>query len=376
MPAAITRTSELPQIKIVALTKYGRLGASSRMRSLQYLPWFQQAGLQVTMHPLLSDELLQARYKNGGYGLSLLQAYTHRLRFLVARKQFDVVWIEKEALPWWPLWLELALLRGVPYVLDYDDAVFHNYDQHSNLWVRRLYGQRLDGLMAGAALVVCGNNYLAQRAREADAPWVEVVPTVIDLERYPEPPKTDAMTPAWLPVADKRPRIVWIGSPSTVDYLQLLREPLQALAARQQFVLRVIGGGAVNLPGVAVEVMLWAEATEVENISTCQVGVMPLLDSLWERGKCGYKLIQYMACGLPVVASGVGVNPEIVRNGENGFLANTSQEWVAALEKLLESPSLRRQMGALGRHQVESEYCIQKTGPRIAELLQSVGRRH
>jgi glycosyltransferase involved in cell wall biosynthesis len=158
--------------------------------------------------------------------------------------------------------------------------------------------------------------------------------------------------------------------------LQLLREPLQALAARQQFVLRVIGGGAVNLPGVAVEVMLWAEATEVENISTCQVGVMPLLDSLWERGKCGYKLIQYMACGLPVVASGVGVNPEIVRNGENGFLANTSQEWVAALEKLLESPSLRRQMGALGRHQVESEYCIQKTGPRIAELLQSVGRRH
>ena len=365
----------LNAIKVLALTKYGRLGASSRMRSLQYVPWFKQAGVEVTVQSLISDELLAARYQLGGYDFSLLRAYADRLRALTTRQEFDVVWIEKEALPWWPLWLELALLRGVPYVLDYDDAIFHNYDQHANLWVRRLFGRRLDGLMAHAALVVGGNNYLAQRARDAGAPWVELLPTVIDLTRYPSKPPNTTTTHMPLMATDGLPRVVWIGSPSTVHYLQLIREPLQALAARQPFVLRVIGGGAVDLPGVQVEVLPWAEATEVESISACQVGVMPLVDSLWERGKCGYKLIQYMACGLPVVASGVGVNPEIVRNGENGFLANTPQEWVNALEKLLSDSALRTQMGAVGRQRVENEYCIQKTGPRMAQLLRAVSKK-
>ena len=345
------------------------------MRLLQYLPCLEQARLRFTVHSLVSDGLLQERYQLGRYSLPrLLWSYRNRLNMLLRRHQFHVVWIEKESLPWWPLRLELALLREVPYVLDYDDAVFHNYDQHANSWVRHQFGRRLDGLMARAALVVGGNDYLAQRARDAGAPWVEVVPTVIDLARYPYPPQMATTALAELAVADQRPRIVWIGSPSTVGYLQLLREPLQALAARHLFVLRVIGGGAVNLPGVQVEVMPWSEVTEVENIRACQVGVMPLIDSLWERGKCGYKLIQYMACGLPVVASGVGVNLEIVRNGENGFLADTPHEWVAALGTLLESPSLRGQMGTTGRRRVESEYCIQKTGPLLAQLLRSASR--
>jgi glycosyltransferase involved in cell wall biosynthesis len=332
--------------------------------------------MAVVVKPLLSDEFLSVRYQQGGYSLwSLLKAYTRRLYVLMTCRQFDVVWIEKEVLPWWPLWLELVLLRGVPYVLDYDDAIFHNYDQHTNSWVRRLFGQRLDGLMAQAALVVGGNNYLAQRARNAGASWVEVVPTVIDLVRYPYPPQTSEIAPVASSDACDLPRVVWIGSPSTVQYLQLIRKPLQALAARHLFVLRVIGGGAVDLPGVQVEVVTWTETTEVENISACQVGIMPLLDSRWERGKCGYKLIQYMACGLPVVASGVGVNPEIVRHEENGFVADTADEWVSALGKLLQSPTLRRQMGAAGRQRAQNEYCIQKTGPWMAQLLRSVAKK-
>ena len=345
------------------------------MRSLQYLPWLEQVGLQVTVQSLLSDELLQARYKNGGYGFSLLRAYADRLRALMARDQFDLVWIEKEALPWWPQWLELALLRGVPYVLDYDDAIFHNYDQHANAWVRRIFGRRLDGLMAQAALVVGGNSYLAQRARDAGAPWVEVVPTVIDLARYPYPQPVSSTMPPSLPTADGLPRIVWIGSPSTVQYLQLIREPLQALAARHPFVLRVIGGGAVDLPGVQVEVVAWIEAAEVENISACQVGVMPLLDSLWERGKCGYKLIQYMACGLPVVASPVGVNRQVVEHGLNGFLAETPEEWEQALRALLADPDLRQRMGQAGRQKVERQYCLQVTGPRLSQLLVEAAKK-
>jgi glycosyltransferase involved in cell wall biosynthesis len=353
------------------LTKYGSLGASSRLRFLQYVPWLQRAGMQVAVYPLLSDELVLRRYQIGRYGLwALLQAYVFRCCTLLRRGQFDVIWIEKEALQWFPLWLERALLRGKPYVLDYDDAVFHHYDQHRNHWVRRLYGRRLDGLMARAALVVGGNRYLVERARAAGGRRVELIPTVIDLSRYGE----SAGTPSTQCAMVVPPRIVWIGSPSTVRYLQMLRESLQTLAKRQLFILRVIGGGVVDIPGVLVECLPWSENTEVENISDCAVGIMPLLDTSWERGKCGYKLIQYMACGLPVVASSVGVNTEIVRQGENGFLADTPIEWCETLEKLLKEERLRHSMGAAGRQLVESTYCLQKTGPKMLELFMSFGK--
>jgi glycosyltransferase involved in cell wall biosynthesis len=365
----------LRAIKVLALTRYGRMGASSRVRMLQYLPWLQQAGLDVTVQSLLSDALLTDRYRQGGYGLgALLAAYYHRVRILMQRRKFDVLWVEKEALPWMPLWLERGLFQGIPYVLDYDDAVFHQYDMQPNPWLRRLYGRRLDGLMAGASLVVGGNNYLAQRARDAGAPCVEQVPTVVDISRY-EP---KLIAPGDHIVASdgsgEVPRIVWIGSPATVHYLELLREPLQNLATTARFKLRVIGGGRIDLPGVDVESVAWSEATEAQSIRACDVGVMPLLDSPWERGKCGYKLIQYMASGLPVVASHVGVNPEIVMHGKSGFLASTPSEWGAGLDRLLNDASLRVQMGQVGRQQVERAYCIQHTGPRMAELLRAAAR--
>ncbi|TKB26132.1 glycosyltransferase family 4 protein [Desulfopila sp. IMCC35006] len=360
-------------IRILALTKYARLGASSRMRTWQYLPFLEKEGFEITVQPLLSDELLRLRYQRGFYGIAALsRAYADRCKNLLQCRKFDIVWIEKEALPWWPLWTERALLRGVPYVLDYDDAIFHNYDRHASSWVRRIYRRRLDGLMAGSALVIGGNRYLAKRAMDAGATWVEVVPTVIDLARYPVPAKTQTVDGA----PDTLPRIVWIGSPSTVHYLHLIGEALQAVAEQNPFVLRIIGGSKIGLPGVPVEAMTWSEATETENIRGCAVGIMPLLDSPWERGKCGYKLIQYMACGLPVVASGVGGNPEIVKSGENGFIANNTDDWVNALQRLLGDRLLCARMGASGRRRVEETYCLQQTGPVVAGLLRTVVARH
>jgi glycosyltransferase involved in cell wall biosynthesis len=354
--------------RVLLLTKYGRLGASSRLRTLQYVPTLQAAGLTVTVQHLMSDRDLQLRYARGRYSLTaILKAYLARIRTIATRHRFDLIWIEKEAFPWWPLWLERLLLRGRPYVLDFDDAIFHNYDQHPNFLARRLFGRRLDGLMASAAMVVCGNNYLAQRARNAGAPTVEILPTAIDLDRYPPPTGRDE-TPS---ATGEMPRIVWIGSPSTLQYLHLLQQPLAELSRRHEFILRVIGGGPVKFDGIHVEALPWSESTEVDNLAACDVGVMPLLDSPWEQGKCGYKLIQYMACGLPVVASRVGVNSDIVQAGSNGFLATTNDEWVAALDALLQDRSLRMTMGRTGRQTVERSYCIQKTGPKLTRLLQS-----
>lgn len=349
------------RLQVLALMRYGALGASSRLRFLQYLPALDEGGIEVTVQPLFDDVALSRRYAQGRYGLAVaLRCFGERILALLQRKHFDLLWVEKEALPWWPLWLERALLGDVPFVLDYDDAVFHNYDRHRLGVVRRVYGRRLDGLMARSRLVLVGNPYLAGRAKAAGARNIEPLPTVIDLQRYP--------APDWGRSPCDVLRVVWIGSPSTAHYLNLLHVPLQQLAAQQPFVLRVIGAH-VDLPGVPVEHVAWTEDTEVANIAACDVGVMPLLDSPWERGKCGYKLIQYMACGLPVVASPVGVNANIVNEGVNGFLAGAPQGWVAALQTLLADAALRKRLGLAGRERVEQEYCLQVTGPRLAGLL-------
>ena len=352
------------KIKVLALTRYGALGASSRMRFLQFLPALASEGIEIEVQSLFDDETLSLKYEQGNYGLAtVLQCFVKRISIMRKRNLYDLLWIEKEALPWWPLWLERSMLQGIPYILDYDDAWFHNYDLHRLKLVRQLFGHRLDELMANATLVIGGNQYLTQRAQHAGAPWVEMLPTVIDLERYSKPKIKFEI--------DKIPVVVWIGSPSTVRYLKILQKPLLQLAQRVPFQLRVIGGEIV-IPGVNMQCIPWSEDTEVENIVRADVGVMPLLDSPWERGKCGYKLIQYMACGLPVVASPIGVNTEIVRADVNGYLASNANDWVYALEKLLLDVDLRKQMGHMGRQRVEQEYCLQVAAPQLAVWLKRV----
>jgi glycosyltransferase involved in cell wall biosynthesis len=352
-------------MKILALTRYGRLGASSRLRTFQFLPTFEKEGLNELIQPLFDDEMLRIKYKKKNYGVRwILSAYWNRLRQLFGRHRFDLIWIEKEALPWMPAFFEKALLGGVPYVLDYDDAIFHNYDLHRSFWVRHLFGKKIDRLMKGARLVVAGNEYLAQRALKAGAVWVEVVPTVIDLNRYGLSLHSR--------VKSNVPRIVWIGSPSTVKYLAMLEPALVALAERIEFRLRVIGG-IIQMPGVDIECVPWSEKSEVQAIIECDIGVMPLADSPWELGKCGYKLIQYMACSLPVVASPIGVNKKIVRDGINGFLARSPEDWVTSMERLLLNEGLRQSFGRAGRQCVEAEYCVQEVGPRLLEFLKKAG---
>jgi len=363
----LQRGHAVKPFRVLALTRYGRMGASSRLRILQFLPWLEDAGISCTVQPLFTDEMLYSKYQTGGYKLShMLCIYMKRVRQLLQREKYDLLWIEKEALPWLPAWFERALLRGVPYVLDYDDALFHHYDLHPFALVRGLFGRRIDSLMAGARLVVCGNDYLAQRARDAGASWVEVVPTVIDLARYAVKPSAGAQAAV--------PRIVWIGSPSTVQYLAGLSAPLAALARCFPFKLRVIGG-QLDMAGVNVECVGWSEDSEVGSIAACEIGIMPLADSPWERGKCGYKLIQYMACGLPVVASPIGVNTKIVDEGVNGFLAGGPDDWVGKLGQLLGDAALRQTMGQAGCRRVEEEYCVQQVAPRLVDLLRSAGNK-
>lgn len=259
-----------------------------------------------------------------------------------------------------PAWAEVIPRQlDVPTVVDYDDALFHTYDRNASRWVRQLLGGKIDAVMRNATLVLAGNGYIASRAIDAGARWVERLPTVIDLDRYP-PPGRNA-TPGFA--------IGWVGSPVTTKYLKAIEVPLQALCRDKGTRLVTIGAAPVAFEGVRVEQWAWAEATEVERLHHLDVGIMPLPDTPFERGKCGYKLVQYMACGLPVVASPVGMNRKIVAHGVNGFLAQTDEEWIMALSALRDSPDLCARMGTAGRGKVEEQYCVQVTAPHLYRLL-------
>ncbi|MEZ5665409.1 MAG: glycosyltransferase family 4 protein [Burkholderiaceae bacterium] len=350
-------------MKIGAFTRYARRGASSRVRFLQYVPALEAQGFVVQHNPLFEDGYIDALQSSQSRRSLIVQSMVRRATDIRAANRLDAIWMEKDALPWLPASLELGLIpKDAPLVLDYDDAVFHQYDMHPNPLVRGLLARKHQALMQRATLVVAGNQYIADYAQRAGASRVELLPTVVDLERY---------SPAeWPPREGHRvlPTAGWIGQRSTAAFLRPLIPVMERLRHEGLVQFRAIGidGQALGLPMTSEA---WGEDTEVDSIRGLDIGIMPLEDGPFERGKCGYKLIQYMACGLPVVASPVGVNAVIVEHGINGFLAATPAEWEAALRLLAADPALRLRMGQAGRARVEREYGLQVTAPLLAGWL-------
>ena len=353
-------------MKVLLLSRFDRLGASSRVRSYQYLHFLKRGGIDVTVAPLLEDDYLSNFYSGKINHMRFrLVAYLRRLAQLLKSHQFDLLWIECELFPWLPAWGEVLLARfGIRYIVDYGDASFHRYDVHPNGVIRRLLGNKIDIIMRYSAQVVVGNDYLAVRARHAGAKCVEYVPTVVDLERY----RTKQQG------GDTSFTIGWIGTPITVRHLDLVRPVLSEFCKGNNSNIVIVGGGSFNLDGVQVMTLPWSEDAEVSQIQNFDVGIMPLADEPWEQGKCGYKLIQYMACGKPVVASPVGVNSKIVDHGTNGFLARSKEEWLEALTTLRDNTELRKKLGEAGRKKVEKVYSLQVTAPRLLAILKSVAK--
>ncbi len=350
-------------MKVLAFSRYAQLGASSRLRLYQYLPYLKDAGIEVTVAPLLDDDYIRGLYANNVSKRLVGKAYVARLMYMLRAGRFDVVWVEKEMLPWIPGWIELKCFpNNIPWVVDYDDAVFHRYDRHRLSVVRGILGQKIDKLMQRADLVVAGNDYLANRARSAGALRVEIVPTVVDISRYGISESDD----------NRLPVIGWIGSPSTAKFLHQVAPALREVVATRRVQVIAVGANSEQIADLPITALPWTEATEVTAIQHFDIGIMPLPDAPFERGKCGYKLIQYMACGKPVIASPVGANCKIVDDGVDGFLAATHTDWITALTQLIDDPSLRRQMGAAGRRKIEGAYSLQITAERIAGLLKSV----
>jgi glycosyltransferase involved in cell wall biosynthesis len=263
------------------------------------------------------------------------------------------------------------LRRWAPAVaFDVDDAIYLRKprrlgDAPGDSWLRR---RKFAASCRAAGLVLAGNPTLAAAVPRADAAKVALAPTPVDVGRY-----------TVLPAAERRPHtLVWIGLAENLFYLDAVRPVLAALARRYpRLVLRVVSSSAPVWDDPPVEHVAWSEAGEAAALATAGVGLMPLADDAWTRGKCAFKLLQYMAAGLPCVASPVGANRDAVVDGETGLLAADGDGWRRSLERLLDDPARGFGMGCAGRRKVETEYATAVVSARVADRLEALaaGRR-
>ncbi len=340
---------------------------SQRYRLEQWEPLLRERGVEITYAPFEDEELHTLLYQPGLLGKKVqlvTRGLNRRLSLLRRVKDYDLVYILREAALFGPAIFErLIHQRGVPIVFDFDDAIFVSYRSPSNGYLSYLkFASKTKTICRIASHVMVGNPYLAEYARQVND-RVTVIPSTIDTEKYRVPLSAEKSGPLV---------IGWTGSHSTVQHLDTLRGALKKLAERESFRLRVIGTATYECAPVDVEVIQWRAVSEVEDLTPIDIGVMPLPDDRWSKGKCGMKALQFMAMGIPTICSPVGVNADIIQDGLNGFLAGTEDEWVEKLSRLLRSAELRQRLGRAGRATIEQRYSAITQSPRVYEIFKSV----
>jgi glycosyltransferase involved in cell wall biosynthesis len=351
-------------MRVLFLTKYDAQAASARLRLIQYFPMLEKEGITCELSPLFDRNYLSHKFSKGNVSAGkALQSFLKRTNAVLRAGSSKVVVVQIELFPFLPDFFESSLrLRHIPYVYDYDDAFFHSYDSHSSPAVRLLLKNKIRNIISGAHFVLAGSPYLVDYARVTNRN-VDWAPTCVDISRF--------TTKNWAHSLDRPFTIGWIGAPSSSHYAAEAIPAIRELARHIPLRLVYVGSGPVQYEGCTPEIHEWSEATEVEEMLQFDVGIMPLPDEPWTRGKCSFKLIQYMACGLPVVASAVGMNRNIVDTGKNGFLASSTEQWIRALETLAKDVALRKQMGANGRDLVEREFTTRVGGAKLLKAITS-----
>jgi glycosyltransferase involved in cell wall biosynthesis len=363
-------------VKVLFLPLYSRLGGSSRYMVYDYLEFFRGAGVEAVVAPLF-DEPYHQGIGNFARATSLTDIFRHwpyymsrvteRMRWIRQSDRFDIVVLEKELLPYFPYGAEKLLkTRRAKLVTLFDDAVYAYYASHPNRLVRLLSYRKIERIINLSDHIIVWNAHLGEYARQLN-PHVTVVNTGVDLRRYRLKDYT---------TSQGRDRVVigWIGTPGSYPYIQELEDVFRGLAARYPVELRIVSSVDYVSQNIRVDNRRWSIETEVDDLCSFDIGIMPLPNNEWTKGKSGCKAVQYLAVGVPAICSPVGVTSEIVRDGVNGFLVDTPEAWFEKLAALIENPELRQQQGLAGQKLVENSYSIQSVAPRLIETLQTVER--
>lgn len=362
--------SPSPERRLLVLAnKAEGIAPGQRYRFEQWGPYLEREhGITLDLLPFESPRLTEILYRPGHTAQKVAWTaydFLRRAKVLRIASRYDGILLFREAALLGPaIYEHLLAAIGKPIIYDFDDAIWSPGQAWKNgIFSRLRFPGKTSAICKLAAAVTVGNDYLADYASQRNGK-VFVVPSTIDLLEYPPIPE---------PVDEGKFIVCWTGSTSTLVHFEHAREVLERLATVTPLVVKVICSAPPERPiaGAEMRFVPWSTEREAEEVGTCHAGIMPLPDDEVSRGKCAMKALQYMATGRPVVISPVGVNCEVVKNGVNGFLAATVDEWVEALLELAQSPDLRKRMGMAARETVVERFSAEVGSARFAEAVRS-----
>jgi len=326
-------------VKVVFLVQ-GMHVAASRYRVLQYLPFFHAAGIDT--------EVFEFPQRMAGWS-SLWE-------FL---KKGDVIFVQRKRLPRSVLLFLKRLKKKILY--DFDDAVMFKNSLSKNPYsLRRTLSFKR--MLHYTDLVVAGNGFLKQEAEKYHG-RVKVLPTPIDAERYQKKKnyKSDTVN------------MGWIGDHGSIHYMESYKDVWEAIGRKYtNVVITIICDTFIDTKDITLRKIPWSYEREIDDLMSLDIGLMPLFDDLWSKGKCGFKIIQYLGVGVPAVCTPVGINRDVVHDGVHGLWANTKDEWIEKLSTLIENASLREKMGGEGRRKIMDAYTVQVCAPKLIEWIKEM----
>lgn len=358
-------------MKVFFIVPYPTEGASNRFRVEQYLPYLEGKGVKFKVRPFITSEFYRILYKKGHnlkktilFILSLFNRLIDIFRLL----SYDIIFIHRESSPFGPPvfeWIVSKIRKSIIY--DFDDAIFLKNVSPSNKFLSVFKNPgKVEKIIKMSDHIIVSNKYLLDYTKKLNS-RVSIIPTPIDTEKF-------ICNECINPTKNKNKIVVgWIGSITTAGYLKTLYPIFSRLSKKYNYTLKIVGAGVlIDLSGVNIESKEWELESEYDDYRSLDIGVYPLPDDEWAKGKAGFKTICYMAVGVPCVASPIGMNKEIIQDGVNGFLSNSEDEWLEKLSLLIENPELRKKIGLAGRKTVEKKYSVNVNAPRYLEVLRSV----
>jgi len=355
-------------MKILFLEPYPIEGPSSRYRVEQYIPYFENNGIRCVVRPFVSSRFYNILYKKGFYfqkAIFFLQSAFKRLFDIFLAVRSDIIFIHLEAFPFGPPVFEWIFSKlGKKIIYDLDDAIYMGITSPANRFLKYLKcPSKIKKIIRISNHIITCNTYLGDYAKKYNQN-VTVIHTSVDTEKFI--PRIKG--------ANETLIIGWIGSHSTTRYLELLKDVFYKLSAKHKFILKIIGAPAHNIkvPGLKIINLNWSLESEISEFQSLDIGVYPLPEDKWILGKTGFKAIQYMSVGVPCVVSNVGANREIVKDGINGFLASSEDEWLDKLSYLIDNEDLRRKIGRAGRKTTEEIFSVKVNAQKYLNIIKTL----
>lgn len=361
-------------MKILFIISGTKRVAASRYRVYQYLPYLESRGIQYKVVSTISDFMTTLAIRSPEFNgimrfiYYILLAAERFLRFwfiFLIAPSFDLLFLQRAT---FPLGLaKLLKLRKDRVIFDIDDAIFLPDTQDRNIITRFkafVKEREVRDILKAASCVIVENDYIHNYVSKY-CDTVHKIPGPIDTERYYVKDKG---------ISDQKKIVLgWIGSPGTTTYLDLLDDVFQDILDKFEGVeIILIGVGKYKFSSKKISKIPWSYNTEIKELQKFDIGLMPMPNDEWTRGKLGCKMLQYMAIGIPSVVSYTPTNAEIVRDGQNGFLVRTKREWIGKLSLLIENRKLRNEIGASGRRTVEELCSVSKNAPRLLNIIESI----